>query len=287
MLKRRNIREVAIQLLYFRALNNDEETWQTEEDFWNLTQETSIKKLDYARAKAVLHVAQGRENKLQKLIAQAPKTLALLQTSPDLAPFVKAFKKITSSQNLLSGEIETLKAAVKSKGSDNLPAELITKVHQANQGIEATNQAWHEHLAKHPSLVNKLEATTAAIKHLTSASARLDAIDDSDSTLTDFAHLRASSSEIQIARKTVKELVNNVTSQQEDIDSILNETIENFKPERVNLVDRAILQLAVYEIQHCNDIPRAVSINEAIEIAKSYGTTDSSRFVNGVLDAIK
>ena len=50
MLKRRNIREVAIQLLYFRALNNDEEAWQTEEDFWNLTQETSIKKLDYARA---------------------------------------------------------------------------------------------------------------------------------------------------------------------------------------------------------------------------------------------
>ena len=55
--------------------------------------------------------------------------------------------------------------------------------------------------------------------------------------------------------------------------------------QRIN-VDRAILRLATYEIKHCEDIPKAVSINEAIEIAKRFGSTDSARFVNGVLDAL-
>ena len=84
----------------------------------------------------------------------------------------------------------------------------------------------------------------------------------------------------------LKELVENVLHHQVEIDQLLSNTIENFQPERVDLVDRSILQLAVYEINYCDDIPRSVSINEAIEIAKRFGTTESSRFVNGVLDSL-
>ena len=55
---------------------------------------------------------------------------------------------------------------------------------------------------------------------------------------------------------------------------------------RMSRVDRNILRLATYEILFCNDIPPSVAINEAIEIAKRYGTEDSPMFINGVLDHI-
>ena len=62
--------------------------------------------------------------------------------------------------------------------------------------------------------------------------------------------------------------------------------IENYAPQRVDPVDRAILRLATYELKMSDDIPRAVTINEAIEIAKKFGTNESARFINGVLDAL-
>jgi N utilization substance protein B len=52
------------------------------------------------------------------------------------------------------------------------------------------------------------------------------------------------------------------------------------------LIDRNILRLATYEILYLDDIPLKVSINEAIDMAKKYGDTDSSKFVNGILDKI-
>ena len=52
-------------------------------------------------------------------------------------------------------------------------------------------------------------------------------------------------------------------------------------------MDRNILRLAIHEMLFCDDIPPVVSINEAIDIAKKYGTEESGRFVNGVLDKIK
>ena len=75
-------------------------------------------------------------------------------------------------------------------------------------------------------------------------------------------------------------------SNKETIDAKLVEIVDNYAPERVAPVDRAILRIGSYEILHCPDIPVAVSINEAIEIAKKFSDTESSRFINGVLDAL-
>ena len=69
-----------------------------------------------------------------------------------------------------------------------------------------------------------------------------------------------------------------------EIDSTIEKHTDNYKLERVSAVDRSILRLAIYEILFCDDIPAVVSINEAIEIAKRFGTEESGRFVNGILD---
>lgn len=78
-------------------------------------------------------------------------------------------------------------------------------------------------------------------------------------------------------------LAQGVEANLEEIDEQLSMISEHWTVLRMPLVDRNILRLAVYEILHVDDIPDSVSINEAVEMAKTYGGEDSSKFVNGVL----
>lgn len=71
------------------------------------------------------------------------------------------------------------------------------------------------------------------------------------------------------------------------IDSILKKFSEHWTLERISNIDRNILRSAIYELLYENEIPSNVTINEAIEISKKYGTEDSSQFVNGILDRVK
>ena len=72
----------------------------------------------------------------------------------------------------------------------------------------------------------------------------------------------------------------------EKIDKIIEGVSENWRLERMSRVDRGILRVGVYEICYINDIPPKVAINEAVELAKNFGTGDSASFVNGILDRI-
>lgn len=89
------------------------------------------------------------------------------------------------------------------------------------------------------------------------------------------------------ARTFAEKLIEGVLEHEEEIDSILTEKLENYRIERLAAVDRNILRLAIHEILHREDIPDPVSINEAIEIAKRFGSTESSSFVNGLLDSVR
>ena len=71
------------------------------------------------------------------------------------------------------------------------------------------------------------------------------------------------------------------------VDECIRKAASNYELHRIAAVDRNILRLAIYEMLFCPEIPPVVSINEAIEIAKRFGSEDSGRFVNGVLDRIK
>jgi len=82
-------------------------------------------------------------------------------------------------------------------------------------------------------------------------------------------------------------LVLGVVEHRDEIDERLAAISENWAVDRMPVVDRAILRLATYEMLFVDEVPISVSINEAVELAKSYGgEDDSSRFVNGVLGRI-
>ncbi|MEE1305854.1 MAG: transcription antitermination factor NusB [Agathobacter sp.] len=81
----------------------------------------------------------------------------------------------------------------------------------------------------------------------------------------------------------IRNKCNDIFSKIEEIDSAINEAATGWKTSRMGKVDLSIIRLAVYEIKFEDDIPTKVSINEAVELAKAYGTDDSPSFVNGIL----
>ncbi len=82
-------------------------------------------------------------------------------------------------------------------------------------------------------------------------------------------------------------LIQGITKHQSEIDTLIQKFSTNWKLDRMSHVDRNILRIAVYEMTHSVlDVPKNVSINEAIEIAKKFGAKDSGMFVNGLLDQI-
>ncbi len=81
----------------------------------------------------------------------------------------------------------------------------------------------------------------------------------------------------------IKDKCNSIFEKIDEIDSAVNEVSSGWKTSRMSKVDLSIIRLAVYEIKYEEDIPFKVSINEAVELAKKYGTDDSPSFVNGIL----
>ena len=88
------------------------------------------------------------------------------------------------------------------------------------------------------------------------------------------------------ARSFFLRLVSGVNAGKSAIDALIERFSSNWKISRMSGVDRNILRIAVFELMSCPDIPARVTINEAIDIGKRFGTEESGAFINGILDSI-
>jgi len=102
--------------------------------------------------------------------------------------------------------------------------------------------------------------------------------------LEEFWQLRESAAK---TRQFAAELIQGVIGNREAIDERIKKVTANYELHRIAPVDRNILRVAIYEMLYTNEVPPVVCINEAIEIAKRFGSEDSGRFVNGILDKLK
>lgn len=108
--------------------------------------------------------------------------------------------------------------------------------------------------------------------------------------LAAFWKLRSGPGKPEATTKTknfTEELVVGVTKNLPEIDGLISKYAANYDLHRIAVVDRNILRVGIYEMQHCTDVPPVVCINEAIEVAKKFGSEESGRFVNGILDRIR
>ncbi len=81
-------------------------------------------------------------------------------------------------------------------------------------------------------------------------------------------------------------LVRGTLANREDLDQLIRRHAENWRLERMPAIDRNVLRLAVYEMLHHESVPKVVILDEAIELAKKFGSENSGRFVNGLLDGV-
>ena len=91
----------------------------------------------------------------------------------------------------------------------------------------------------------------------------------------------------QKVRPFFLQLVNGVLAAQPQIDSLIEKYSKNWKLQRMSCVDRNVMRVAIFEMLFCPDIPPKVSINEAIDVAKKFGTEESGAFINGIVDRIR
>ena len=89
-----------------------------------------------------------------------------------------------------------------------------------------------------------------------------------------------------IAVTFAEALVNGVRSNLAEIDQLIESHSTNWRVDRMHRIDRNVLRIGVFELKHRNDIPKNVTINEAIELGKAFGNEASSSFINGLLDKV-
>ena len=100
------------------------------------------------------------------------------------------------------------------------------------------------------------------------------------------ARLRAGETLTQEALEFSEELVKGVLQHKSELDSLIKKFAPVFPVEQMSIVDKSILRLATFEILFCDKTPLKVAINEAIELAKDFGSDSSPRLVNGILGSI-
>jgi len=105
-------------------------------------------------------------------------------------------------------------------------------------------------------------------------------------TATALKHFWAEYEPDEEVRNFAEEIVKGTFKHLTKINEHIHQCAKNWSLDRMSVVDRNVLRMAVYEILYRMDIPTSVTINEAIEIAKKFGTDDSGAFVNGILDSV-
>ena len=290
MSSRREIREAAIQFLYCNDLEEGAPADQASDAFWELLLESDFSKLTKASVKSVLHLNQGRQKRYAKLVDKTPELEALISADPNAKKLGRALSAIIKSENKWQALIDSMSRIYKPQIEEVQTdlSDVLQDIYVLNNTLTDQRKTWHSLLADHPHFKVKSESVTASIDALQRVSDRIHMV--KNPTLfpehSDVAHLVSTAEKMQSMRSSVDEKVTLVTANKEKIDSTINSVVENYVPERINPVDRAILRLGAAEILFDDKLPAPVSINEAIEISQKFASSDSSKFINGILDKI-
>ncbi len=239
-----------------------------------------------ARARAVLHLQQGREKVLKAFpgLLQNLKAINAPSDSTEIGIHLEAWHKEEESlRDFLHGlryELNGNKDAARLRESMN-GAGLSNR-----SALKASGQA----VACEPSLpaLQKLHEEVIALREQFAPMAERLALSLGDelSTVPELKSVARAEQDIAHTEASLGSYYRKLHPHLPAVDQKLADVIENYSPERLDRVDRAILRLGGYEILFEEDVPAAVAINEAIELARSFGTTESPGFINGVLDRI-
>lgn len=290
MPSRRQIRESAIQFLYCSDLEGGADPAALRDPFWDFLTETDRRNLQVATFRTVHHLAHGREERLSDFVQRSRPALAHLTALPQAESLKEALTRLLAleaSWSLAFSKLGKLpKIGEDSSVADEF-AHALESFFKTDSDLAFHREQFLRGAVDFPSLKPQLEPITASVRRLQRISDRLRMVEQPENfpDQADLTKLRESKSEIAALRARTDKLVDAILAAKEEIDAKLATIVENFSPARIDPVDRAILRLGTYELIRTETPPNAV-INEAIELAKRFGTNDSGRFVNGILDKV-
>ena len=290
MASRREIREAAVQFLYCADVEEPIDKEMLYQTFWSIVLESDEKKLRKASAKALLHLNQGRSSRHVKLVERAPEASAFIKLDDKASKVSELLNKILKKENEWQAQCDSINRLLKSNQEsaiEELEASM-DELYTTNHVLIAFRKEWTSLLLDFPTLKNQLEPVSAQITALDRVGQRILMVEEPESypEQTDISHLRESAGKILEYRESVDTFVTGVIQNKEKIDTAIGNVVDNYNPERIDPVDRAAIRLAAYEILCSDTVPSPVAINEAIEIVKKFGSNESARFTNGILDAI-
>lgn len=290
MPSRRQIRETVVQFLYCADLEGGADPAALSEPFWEFVTEQDRRKLQLATWRTVSHLAHGRDGRLREFVQREPTARQTLAAFPEAEPLKISLERTAALESSWSTALAALERLPKDDDDDKVArrfAKALEAFFKVDRELAAVRARFLRDMEDFPKLRGPLEPVAATIRRLQRISDRIRMVEDPEKfpDQADLGSLRESRAELASLRMRTEKLVSAILARKETIDSALFAAVENFSPERVDPVDRAILRLATHEILH-EDLPVKIAINEAIEIAKRFGTTDSGRFVNGVLDKV-
>jgi N utilization substance protein B len=290
MPSRRQIREAVVQFLYCADLEGGADPATLRDPFWDFVTEADRRLLQLATFRTVHHLAHGRHGRLTEFVERQSAATALLAAWPEAEPLKSSLVRIAELESGWSAALAKLERLPKDDDDDSVAASFSSALDQLfriDRALAETRLRFLTDLEDFPALRGPLEAVAATIRRLQRVSERLRMVEQPEKfpEQADLARLRESKAAIHTLRCRADELVDSILTHKAAIDATLAKVVDNYAPERIDPVDRAILRLATHEILHAATPPK-VAINEAIELAKRFGTTDSKRFVNGVLDRI-
>jgi N utilization substance protein B len=290
MPSRRQIREAVVQFLYCADLEGGADPAALRGPFWDFITESDRRSLQLATFRTVHHLAHGRVDRLAEFVERQAAASTLLSAWPEAESLKTGLKRMAELESSWSTALAKLERLPKDDDHASVAASFgsaLAQLFLIDRELSIARNRFIEGIEDFPALSGPLEAVAATIRRLQRVSNRLRMVEEPEKfpEQADLARLRDSKTQIQELRRRADELVDLILVNKESIDRSLAAVVDNYSPERIDPVDRSILRLATYEILH-TETPPKVAINEAIELAKRFGTTDSKRFINGVLDRI-
>ncbi len=291
MASRRQIREAVVQFLYCTDIEGGADPTTVRDAFWDCVTESDRRGLHVATFRTIAHLAQGREARLDEFGQRLTAANTRLAAYPEAEPLKISLNRAAELETAWSAAFAALERVPlddtdKAQVADDL-SHGLAKIFAIDRELAATRQRFIEGMEDHPALRAALEPVAGCLRRLQRISDRMRMVEQPERfpEESNLSKLRESKSSIETLRREADHTVDAVLANKQDLDDELASVVENYAPERIDPVDRAVLRLAVYELAR-TDTPVAVVINEAVELARRFGTSDSHRFVNGLLDPL-
>ena len=248
--------------------------------------EPAREKYTRARARAVLHLQQGRQAVGEGLttILQA---LAHIEIRGEEEELGESLKTWASEEEAVREYLEGLRHELNGNGNATRLQESMDGARGANRASLAAATRVADSKPHLPAFEQLHQDALPLHEALTHLATRLSLVLGEDlATLPELKSVARAQEALRSTSDRIETYYQCLRVHMAAIDEKLTSVLENYSPDRLDRVDRAILRLGTFEILFDEDVPPAVAINEAIELARDFGTTESPAFVNGILDKL-